>query len=50
MMLHCVKGVGDMTLRVRKAQGWGLLFVLGEGEGWGKKKGIVGVVTMPCWY
>ena len=39
-----------MTLRVERVQDCGLLLVLEEGEGWGKKKGIVGVVTMPCWY
>ena len=50
MMLHCVRGVGDMTLRVERVQGSWIDVVLGEGEGWGKKKGIVGVVTMPCWY
>ena len=37
-----------MTLRAEKVQDGGLLFVLGDGEE--KKKGIVGVVTMPCWY
>ncbi len=39
-----------MTLRVERVQGCGLLLVLEEGEGWGKKKGIVGVATMPCCY
>ena len=38
MTLHCVRGVGGMTLRVERVQDCGLLLVLEEGEGCGKKE------------